>query len=233
MTTASAALNAATASEVGTHGGTITVNTVSTVGGSSYRTLDVRAHTAGTIKILTANPLNIFDKDVRADSNQGPDGTGGVISIRTLEDNGQENCWDCQEPGDACACGVPPSCTQKIQINEDLIATGNGNTQGVGGIIVLEAPYVYMRASGTARRLIANATSGTDSTSGDQPGRIRVRARDSQFRARTDTAANHKIRALPAKAGITETCITQPLGGDYNPMFSLCGPTYAPQCNPG
>lgn len=227
-------LNAAASSNAGTHGGTIDVTTTSTTHNSYFRLLDVRGHHGGTVRMRVANALTQFDKDVHADSNQSPDGVGGVISVRTAANNGVTNCWDCQEPGDSCACGVPPTCTQTIQINEDLIANGNGSSAGDGGAIILEAPYVYMRATGATRRLIANATTGTESTSGDQPGRIRVRARDSQFRARTNTGTDHKIRALPDKAGINEICITQPFGGDYKPTsFATCGPSYAPQCSPG
>jgi hypothetical protein len=229
--TGSSGLFANAASTTGSHGGTIVVTASDTTTASTFHNIQARGYTGGTLTIRGGADMS-FDADVRADSNQGPDGKGGSISIRTATDNGVPNCWDCREPGNTCACGVPASCTQKIQINEDVIATGSGN-QGTGGVITLEAPYVYMRASGNARRLIANATSGTDSTSGTQPGFVRVRARDSQFRARTDSGTNHKIRALPDKTGVTETCITQPLGGNYAPPFFLCGPTYAPQCNPG
>ncbi len=233
MNATPSALNAASGSNVGTHGGTINVTTTGTTNSSFFRTLDVRGHHAGTIKMLVAGELTQFDKDVRADSNQGPDGVGGVISVRTAADNGTPGCWDCQEPNDSCACGVPPSCTQKIQINEDFLVNGNG-VAGDGGVIVLEAPFVYMRASSGSRRLMANASTATDSSAGDQPGRVRVRARDSQFRARTDGGTDHKIRGLPDRAGVTEICITQPYWGDYKPFPpNICGPTYAPQCSPG
>lgn len=223
------ALKANANSVAGTTGGTITV--AATGGDSTFRAIEASGETGGVVTI-SSNYKVTLDKDVDVSSNQGPAGAGGVISVRTLTRNAIPNCWDCQLPGDPCYCGTPTSCTQTIQINENLVASGTG-TSGVGGVIALEAPYVYMRASGTARKVNANANPGIDSTSGSSPGRVRVRARDSQFKARTDTGTDHKIRALPDAGGVSEICITQPFGGNYAPPFAICGPTYAPQCNPG
>ena len=226
----SSVLKASAPSTADTTGGTIDVTTTA-VYASEFRTLEARGETGGKVKIRLAADAT-FNKDVNVSSNQGPSGTGGVVAIRTKGNNGVAGCWDCQEPGDACYCGVPPSCTQQIQINEDILANGNGSS-GVGGRIVLEAPYVYMRASGTQRRLTTNANTAIDGTTGAAPGRVRVRARDSQFRVRTDSGTPHKVRSTPDVGGVTEICITQPLGGSYMPDFVLCGPTYSPQCNPG
>jgi len=198
--------------------------------------ISARGEVGGTVAILVGG-IAIIEKDVKVAANYGAAGGGGVISIRTSANNGVAGCWDCEIPGDPCYCGIPfnGDCTQNIYIAGDLLAHGTG-AQGVGGIITLEAPLVRLAGSGSARRVSANATSGIDSSAGAAPGRIRVRARDSEFRPRTDYGIHHKVRSLPATSG-GEICVTQPDGGDFSAALPVAGcsaiPSYAAYCSPG
>ncbi|MFN8603993.1 MAG: hypothetical protein U0842_26255 [Candidatus Binatia bacterium] len=239
---ASSSISADANATSGTHGGSIEISATSAT--YTYPVwirgpVSSRAATGGFVKIRFGGYGAIFDDTINVASNQGPAGTGGAISIRSVAQAGATSgCWDCQEPGDPCVCAEPfnGDCNQVISIGKDLLAHGYGS-QGIGGTITLEAPRVTMANTGTTvRRMTTNATSGVDSSSGTAGGRIRIRARDSLFVAKTTSGTNHKIRSLPS-AGNGEICTTQPDGGSFNPSLPVAGclsiPSYAPTCNPG
>lgn len=165
-------------------------------------------------------------KDISVAANRAPSGRGGIISIKSSTTGLATDTWDCKVPGDPCVKVAPQNvnlanCTASaIQINEDLLAHGYGTT-GIGGYVLLEAPIVKMRQTGTAARKIQdNSTSTVDGVTTGTGGCVRVRARSSMFVAQTASGTvQHKVRAMPG--GVGSIAGTLPLGGDFNPAHTF------------